>query len=162
MSQVTFRPITDDDLPFLSRLYADTRREELEPVPWTSAQKKAFLQQQFEAQHHHYQTHFAAARFDIILLDGQPAGRLYVQQRPDEIRIIDIALLRQHRGHGIGSKLMKEILAQGHERGVPVRIHVEKNNPALRLYRRLGFRKIEDQGVYYLMEWTPEGINHAG
>ncbi len=157
MPRLTFRPITDDDLPFLSRLYAETRQDELAPVPWTAEQKQTFLQMQFAAQHHHYQEHFADARFDLILLDDEPAGRLYVQQRPDEVRIIDIALLIKHRGQGLGTQLMQDILAQGQERGVPVRIHVEKNNPALRLYHRLGFQSIEDQGVYYLMEWLPEG-----
>jgi ribosomal protein S18 acetylase RimI-like enzyme len=157
MSQVSFRPITDDDLPFLSRVYAETRQEELAPVPWSDAEKQAFLQMQFEAQHHHYQEHFADAQFDLILINGQPGGRLYVQHRPDEIRIIDLALLIEHRGQGIGTQLMQDVLAQGQERGLPVRIHVEKNNPALRLHQRLGFQSIEDQGVYYLMEWLPEG-----
>jgi ribosomal protein S18 acetylase RimI-like enzyme len=86
-------------------------------------------------------------------LAGRPIGRLYVDRREDEIRIIDIALFPEHRGKGIGSRIMETLLDEGKDSGKPVTIHVEKNNPALRLYRRLGFTKVEDQGVYDLMEW---------
>jgi RimJ/RimL family protein N-acetyltransferase len=83
-------------------------------------------------------------------------GRLYVDRRTDEMRIIDIALLTEYRRQGIGSRLLREILAEGQAAGLPVRIHVERHNPALRLYYRLGFRKVGDRGVYYLIEWSPD------
>ena len=153
----TLRPASDDDLEFLYQVYASTRTEELAVVPWSEEEKAAFLRMQFEAQHSYYHQQFPAASFDIVLRHGEPAGRLYVEERPDEIRIIDIALLPRYRGRGIGSALLREILARGQELALPVRIHVEKNNPALSLYHRLHFREIEDQGVYYLMEWTPAG-----
>lgn len=130
-------------------------------VDWSEEQKEAFLRFQFEAQHQYYQQQFPDARFDLILLAGEPAGRLYLHRRPDEIRLIDIALLPEHRGRGLGGALMRQILADGEEAGLPVRIHVERNNPALRLYHRLGFESIEDQEVYYLMEWRPAGAGGA-
>lgn len=153
--QLSLRPVEAGDEPFLYAVYASTREEELSVVPWSAVDKEAFLRMQFQAQHSYYHEQFVNATFDVIELDGEPAGRLYVEERPDEIRIIDIALLAEHRRQGIGSRLLKRILARGRELGVPVRIHVEKNNPALGLYRRLRFRQIGDQGVYYLMEWTP-------
>ena len=82
-------------------------------------------------------------------------GELALDRRPDEFRIIDIALLAEARRQGIGSHLLREILAEAGRAGLPVRIHVEQNNPALGLYHRLGFRQIGDEGVYYLMEWSP-------
>lgn len=154
--ELAFRPIEDDDLPFLCRLYASTRAQEMALVPWSEEEKKRFLTLQFEAQHKFYLEQFADAQFSVVLLDGEPAGRLYVDRRQDEIRLIDIALLPEHRGRGLGGRLMEDVLAEGRETGLPVRIHVERNNPALRLYHRLGFEEIEDQGVYYLMEWRPE------
>jgi ribosomal protein S18 acetylase RimI-like enzyme len=93
------------------------------------------------------------------LLNDEPVGRLYLHRRQDEIRIIDIALLTEHRGKGIGSLLMLDILEEATQAALPVRIHVERNNPALRLYQRLGFRAIADQGVYWLMEWHPDRTN---
>ena len=149
------RPIDDGDADFLFRLYASTRQDELAPVPWTDEQKHAFLKQQFDAQHSHYQQYFPEASFDVLLSDGTAIGRLYVDRRDDEIRIIDIALLPEHRGRGIGGAIMTELLAEAQDKRLPVRIHVERNNPALRLYERLGFAQVEDQGVYLLMQWNP-------
>lgn len=151
----TFRPISPEDQPFLLRLYASTREDELAQVEWKEGELEAFIEQQFEAQHQYYQQTFLGAAFDLILLDGKPAGRLYIHRRADEIRLIDIALLPEHRGAGLGGQLMKTILDEGQKVGKPVRIHVERFNPALHLYQRLGFENVEDQGVYYLMEWRP-------
>ena len=77
---ITLRPTRPDDHPFLCALYASTREQELAAVPWDAAQKAAFVRMQFDAQHAHYQEHYAGAAFDVILVDGQPAGRLYVDR----------------------------------------------------------------------------------
>lgn len=153
---VELRPITAEDEDFLMRVYFSTREEELRPVPWSEAQKAAFLEQQFRAQHDFYQQQFPEARFDLVLLYGKPVGRLYVDRREDEIRIIDIALLTEARGQGLGGRLLEELLEEAGREGKAVSIHVERNNPALRLYHRLGFQSVEDQGVYYLMEWRSD------
>lgn len=155
---LTFRPIVDDDASFLLRLYASTRADEMAQVPWTDEQKDEFLQFQFHAQHVYYQEHFPEARFDVVLRAGEPIGRLYLDVRDDEHRLIDIALLPEARGKGLGSRIMRDILDAAVADGDKlVRIHVEQNNPAMRLYLRLGFEKIEEQGVYHLMEWRPAG-----
>lgn len=157
---IELRPITEADRDFLYRLYASTRAEEMAQVPWSEEEKERFLRFQFDAQHRYYQEQFPDARFDLVVAAddprGTPIGRLYLHRRDDEHRLIDIALLPEHRGKGLGGKLMAGVLAEAAAAGKKVRIHVEHNNPALRLYRRLGFRKIEDQGIYHLMEWRPE------
>ncbi|HEX9638725.1 MAG TPA: GNAT family N-acetyltransferase [Acidobacteriota bacterium] len=150
-----FRPVVSSDREFLCRLYASTRQEELAPVPWSEPEKEAFLRLQFDAQDRHYQEHFPAAAFQIIELDAQPIGRLYVDRRADEIRLIDIALLPEFRGAGIGTALLMELIDEAAAAGKPLRIHVERFNPALRLYQRLGFRPLEEHGVYLLMEYRP-------
>jgi ribosomal protein S18 acetylase RimI-like enzyme len=152
---ITLRDAGPEDLPFLYRVYAGTRTEELDQTGWDEAQKEAFLRMQFEAQHRHYHEHFREASYQIVEREGHPIGRLYLDRRPDEIRIIDIALLPRERRAGIGGALMREILDEAAAAGKPVRIHVERNNPAMRLYHRLGFRQIEDQGVYLFMQWNP-------
>jgi ribosomal protein S18 acetylase RimI-like enzyme len=113
---------------------------------------------QFNAQHQFYQEQFSKAEFLIILSDGRPAGRLYLDRREDEIRIVDIALLPEYRGSGMGTSILKDVLAEGKEKNLPVRIHVERYNRALSLYNRLGFIRIGDNGVYYLMEWSPDSL----
>ena len=163
-TSTTLRPITEEDQPFLRRVYASTRAEEMAVVPWTEEEKEEFLRFQFDAQHKYYMEQFPRAAFDLIVRDGEPVGRLYVDRRADEIRLIDIALLPEHRGAGLGGAIMRDILAEGAAAEKLVRIHVEQDNPAMRLYLRLGFEKIEEQGVYHLMEWKPdtaETTDHA-
>ena len=154
-TKLALRPIRNDDLDFLYQVYASTREDELAPLPWTDSQKRTFLQMQFNAQHHYYQEQFAEASYQVILQDEQPVGRLYVDRGSDEIRIIDIALLSAARNQRIGSFLLQQILDEATLSGKRVVLHVEKNNPALRLYQRLGFQVKEDKGVYWFMQWLP-------
>lgn len=152
---IALRPAGPGDRAFLSRVYASTRAEELAPVPWSDEQKLAFLAMQFDVQDRYYREQFPGTAFQVILLDGRPAGRLYVDRRDDEIRIVDIALLPEHRGAGVGGTLLRGLLDEATRAGKPVRIHVERLNPALRLYARLGFEQVADTGVYVLLERWP-------
>jgi ribosomal protein S18 acetylase RimI-like enzyme len=144
-----------EDLEFLYRVYASTREDELAPLRWSQSDQEAFLRMQFTAQHTYYQQQFGSAHYQIIQMDGEAIGRLYLDYRTESLHIIDIALLPAFRNQGIGTHFLSEILAEGEKRKLPVRIHVEFFNPAQRLYQRLGFRKIGDNGVYWLMEWSP-------
>jgi ribosomal protein S18 acetylase RimI-like enzyme len=160
-SNLTFRPIQAEDEPFLFTLYSSTREEELAQTGWSDAEKETFLRQQFKAQHTHYMQHFSAAKFDIIYLDTISIGRLYIDRRVDEIRLIDIAILPEYRNKGFGSVLIKNILTEAEHKNLPVRIHVEQFNPAIRLYRRLGFKELNNSGIYLLMEWIPGSPNRV-
>lgn len=155
VSQTALRPITDDDRDFLFRLYASTREEELRGVDWSDAQKEAFLRMQFVAQHHAYTTNYPGAELSVVLVDGVPAGRLYLHQREDELRIVDVALMPAYRGRGLGGALLRQVQQRAQALGLAARIHVELYNPAQRLYGRLGFAKIGESGVYHLLEWKP-------
>lgn len=157
MDSMTLRPITESDEAFLAKLYASTRAEEMAQSGWPQAEIDTFLLFQFKAQHQYYQMEFSKAAFDVVLVDGVAAGRLYIDRRADEIHIIDIALLPGYRGKGLGGKLLGEILDEATRSALPVRIHVENNNPAMSLYRRLGFKKTGETGVYHLMEKPFEG-----
>lgn len=155
---INFRPITQGDMAFLRDLYASGRRDELAAAPWPEEQKRAFLNQQFDLQHAHYQRYFPAAWFEIVQHGTRPIGRRYLERMPSEYRLIDIALIEDYRNRGVGTALMREVLDKAASEGVAVRIHVEKFNPALRLYQRLGFREIGDEDVYLFMEWTPAAV----
>ncbi len=157
-AEITLRPVGVADRAFLRGLYASTRAEEMALAGWSLDEIAAFLEMQFEAQDRYYRQQFSGARFAVIEAAGVPIGRLYVDRRTDEIRVIDIALLPAERGRGIGGMLMRGILAEAAAAGLPVRIHVERWSRALSLYRRLGFRPIADQGVYWLMERPPRAL----
>jgi GNAT superfamily N-acetyltransferase len=157
VTNVTLRAIGEEDMELLFRLYASTRAEEMAMVvDWTDEQKEAFLRMQFQAQHAWYREHYEGAQFDLLLVDGAPAGRLYVHRREAEIRLMDISLLPEYRNSGIGSSLLRELMSESEAAGKPLTIHVEKYNPAMRLYLRLGFKPIEDRGPYDLLEWRPD------
>lgn len=152
---VTLRPATPADYHFMRLLYGSTREEEMKQFPFDEFRKKEFLDQQFGAQYQHYQLHYPTCEKNIIEKDGQPVGRLWVDEWRDQIRLVDIALMPEHRGSGIGSALVRDVLDRGAKAGKPVTIHVESYNPALRMYERLGFRKVDTNGVYFLMRWEP-------
>lgn len=152
---VTRRPVNEDDLPFLLTVYGSTRAEEMAQLPWSDAQKSAFLSSQLEAQHAYYAEVFPSADREVLLVDGEPAGRFYVDRGEDEIHVIDIALLPPFRNRGIGAQLLGEVLAEGARAGVKVTIYVEKRNPAGRLYQRLGFDLIDQDDVYFLLAKEP-------
>jgi ribosomal protein S18 acetylase RimI-like enzyme len=153
---LTFRRFTDPDLPFLARVYASTRAEELAATPWSDAQKAAFLDMQFRAQHADYQTNYPEADWLVIMRGGEAIGRLYIDRWPSQHSIIDIAFLSEHRSKGLGEALLRDLMDEASACGKTVMIYVEKFNPAMRLYHRLGFKTEEDKGVYDLMRWTPE------
>lgn len=152
---VSYRSMCPDDMPFLCALYRSTREGELARTPWTEAQKREFIEMQFAAQHAHYQEHYPDAIWLVIEVDSRPVGRLYMERWADEHRIIDIALVPHMRGNGIGQAILEDLLEDAKNENKAVGIHVEKDNPAMRLYRRLGFQTIADKGVYDLLRCRP-------
>lgn len=156
---LSYRSMTDADLPFARDVYVSTRLEELAVTGWPLDVQRQFLNDQFELQHKHYRTHYTAAEWLIIQSGGEPIGRLYLEQRGDELRIIDIALKSESRGRGYGTAILKDLIAEYGTICSRLSIHVEKNNSARSLYLRLGFKPIEEHGVYDLMAWM--GANQA-
>lgn len=153
---ISYRPFTADDLPFVAELYASTRREEVAATGWPPEVQEAFLRQQHEAQRSHYSIHYADAEWLIIEREGEPIGRLYLHEGAEDLLIVDISLVPHCRGQGIGGAILRDTLALGRERAKAVTIHVEKFNPARRLYLRLGFSVVDDVGVYELMRAEPQ------
>lgn len=152
---ISYRPFTTEDLPFVAELYASTRRWEVALTGWPLDAQEAFLAQQHEAQHSHYSIHYADGEWLIVEREGDPIGRLYLNEDDEEVRIVDISLVTSCRARGFGGAILRDILEDAHARGKAVSIHVEKNNPAKRLYARVGFEVVEDVGVYDLMRAAP-------
>lgn len=154
---LSFRPEEPQDEEFLLVLYASTREFELTLVDWSDGQKQSFITQQFYAQRAYYGEVFAGSDFLIIEKAGEPVGRLYLNKGEKEIRIVDISLLPVVRSQGLGSAILIEIQRHAKSQGLAVGIHVERFNPAKRLYQRLGFETVEDKGVYFFMFWKGDG-----
>jgi ribosomal protein S18 acetylase RimI-like enzyme len=151
---LTLRPVLQEDEDFLFEVYVSTRTDELIQTGWDDAQKQSFLKLQFAAQRQYYEDRFPEGKHQIILVNNLPAGRIYVASSDKEIRILDLALLPQYRNAGIGTSILQNILTEAKTSGKPVRIYVESFNRSLRLFERLGFRKANEAGLHFLMEWV--------
>lgn len=155
------RPENPADLPFCAVLYALTRAEELAQAPWTDEMKQAFCLQQFNTQHQFYRQTYPEAQFFVIERAGTAIGRVYVDPAPGEERLMEITVLHEARGQGIGSAITRAVVARAHGRGVAASLHVEPMNPARRLYERVGFREVETQGFYLAMRCEPPSTNSS-
>lgn len=154
---VGLRAISPADQPFVREVFASTRDAELALVDWDEPTKQAFIDQQFQAQNVHYSTNHAGGQFDLIVVDGEPVGRLYVRRTDDEVMLLDIAVLAAHRNRGVGTLLVRQLMDEAAQTRRRLTLHVEIfNDSARRLYDRLGFAPVEQRGLYTLMEWIPE------
>ena len=158
----TLRNRTEADADFLAALFASTREDEMRHVPWSGADKAAFLRQQFDLQHAHYLAHYPRALWLVIESPQGPAGRLYVEPTAAEIRLMEITLAPAMRGRGIGGTLVRALVAHADTVHLPVGLHVEPFNPAVRLYERLGFAVREQRGAYQFMVREPRPLAASG
>lgn len=157
---VGLRPLMDDDKAFMARLYALNRQAEVANFPFNQQQQALFLHSQFEAQSRHYFNHYPCGRFALIEQQGAPIGRLLVAEWPDQLRLVDIALLPSHQRLGIGSALIRQLQADAMAQGLPIHLQVDPVSRARGLYERLGFMTGEGNGLYLTMTWTPRPPGH--
>src|ERR1041385_4306409 len=153
-SKAGLRAVAPEDEEFLVRVYAGTREDELARVPWSEEQKDAFVRQQCDAQRREYEAHYPDAEYDVILLDGEHAGRVWVGRDEEEIHLLDIALLREAQNRGVGAAILGALIEESRRTGKRLRHMVfVMNTDALRFYERLGFVAFEEVGPYLHMEW---------
>jgi GNAT superfamily N-acetyltransferase len=151
------RPVAVTDEEFLLSVYASTRAAELGQVEWEPGQQHAFVKWQFDLQRREYDARFPDAEYHVILIDDQPAGRIWIGRDSEQIRLLDIALLTQFQNRGVGTVLLQRLMDESKRAGKPLRHMVfVLNNDAHRFYERLGFTIIEDLGAYKHMEFRPE------
>lgn len=161
----TLRPLAPTDEAWLRELYASTRSAEMAAVPWPEAAKRSFLDQQFALQRAHFEQHYSEASFLAILAPEthSPIGRYYVLESGPEHLVVDIALFPRWQNRGIGSTLIRQSQTRAADSGAAMGLHVLKHNPsALRLYQRLGFVVVSDEGMHWRMRWRPSTASQAG
>jgi GNAT superfamily N-acetyltransferase len=154
---IELRTTTKADRNFLLEVYEASRAFELQFVDWDDKTKRAFIEHQFDAQDAHYREHYAGATFDIVLVDGCPAGRLYLYRGEEQIAIMDLTLMPEFRGRAIGGTLIRGVLDKAGSTGRSVRVYLENFNPHQPVFIRFGFKVVEDDGVTRRYEWHPGG-----
>jgi ribosomal protein S18 acetylase RimI-like enzyme len=153
---IALRPFRPDDQEFLYALYASTRLHEIAGFGWPAAQQEMFLRMQFNAQYRSYESAYPQAEHQIVEQDGEPIGRIMVLREKAFVLLVDIALLAEHRGRGVGGQLLRGLIQECARDGAPMRLQVLKTNPALRLYERLGFTRTGEDQMYIQMERPPD------
>jgi RimJ/RimL family protein N-acetyltransferase len=153
MAVISLRPVEAADLPLLLALYGSARAAELALVPWNDAQRRAFIQHQFNAQTAFYQSEYPHAVHSILLCDGEPCGRVYIDRRPHEIRMLDVSWLATESAEDAGRQLMADLQAEAQSAGLPLNLHLEPLSTLRACFERLGFVKVTESDTHALYEW---------
>lgn len=160
--RLTLRPVTADDDAFLLSVYDSTRADELGQVEWQDEQRESFIKWQFDLQRREYDARFPDAEYNVLLIDDQPAGRIWIGRDREQVRLLDIGLLPEFQNRGAGTVLLRRLMEEARQAGKPLRHMVfVLNNDADRFYERLGFVVIEEFGAYKHMEWRNESVPPA-
>ena len=152
---VTRRPLAPDDEPFVRSLILATVAEELRAWAWPEPMRSNLLEMQYRVRRQGVESTFPDAEKSIVMIDGQPAGWVVVSRTSDEIHLVDIAILAEWRGAGVGTTTLRELLAESDRAGKPIRLTVNVTNRAALLYERLGFRRTGGNQVQHFMERQP-------
>ena len=156
-NSVSLRPVTAGDEDFLLEVYKSSRGDDLRKLGWAEDRISEFLGMQYEAQRRFYESEYKRAADEIVLLAGKPAGRMIVERRDYEIRCVDLALLPEHRGAGVGAFLIAKLQDEARQVNKPLRFQVIRFSRGLSLFERLGFVCTSETGTHFQMEWTPNG-----
>ena len=147
------KSIVKADEPFLFQVYISTRQQEAESWGWSSEQIESFLSMQWQAQRLYYSQQFPKANHNIILYENEYVGRCVIVDLPEHLHLIDISVLPNYQGKGIGACILKLLQHKASKGGKPVTLQVFYGNSAMFLYERLGFQVVETNGLYVKMQW---------
>jgi len=153
---IQLRAAEEKDASFIEAVYRTTREAELNLTNWSEFQKSAFISMQSAAQLSDYKKKFPAARFQVIVYKKKDIGRFFTCETENEIRLLDITILPEYTGKGIGTNLLQRLIQRSNKVQRKISLHVIASNPAMKLYQRLGFVQIKKDGLYYYMERKPE------
>ena len=155
-NKFSLRPADAEDDEFLLRLYMANRSSELHAVGWNEEQIQKFCELQYRAQSWQHGATFRNALDSIVEIEGSKIGRLKVLDTDGEVLLVDIALLPQYQNRGIGTSLLEQLKTRAQAAGKPLRLHVLVTSPGIRLYERLGFTQLSNDGSYIEMVRLPD------
>ena len=151
-SELTLRPVRPDDLAFLLALYTESHAKDLAAMPLPDAQKAQLIRSQYDMQDAQYRRDYPDADFLIITWHDQPIGRFSKATSAQMVHLIDIALIPQSQGQGIGTTLLRHVLQEADALKLPSELKVLMSNPAIHLYQRLGFEQVDLQAPHIIMQ----------
>lgn len=150
--KIVIRLATIDDKALAFKLFVSSRNE-FSRLGWEPAQVEALLREQFEFQKHGRKSKRPRSTDEVIVADGVDCGYLTVDRSGPEIVLVDLAILPEFQGSGIGSKALEQLLESATQSKQNVVLSVASDNPAQRLYERLGFSVVGENGMYRSMKW---------
>jgi ribosomal protein S18 acetylase RimI-like enzyme len=153
-ASISLRPLVPEDEAFLFDLFSSDRGDDLAKLEWPADRVVDFLSQQYSAQQRFFRADYPHADQFIVLRAAEPIGTIVVARDEREIRVVDIALMPPYRNAGIGTYLIKELLAEAGRLGRVFRVQVMRSNPAVGLFERLGLVRTGETGSHYQMEWS--------
>jgi len=155
MERPELRLVTAADDGLIEQIYGSTRAD-LEQLPLEPMQKSQLIGAQSQMQLADYARSYPNAEHSIVQVGSEPAGRIIVDRTDEQIYLVDVALLPEFRGRGIGSALIHDLVHEARTRDVPIQLSVLRSNTgAMALYERLGFARdtTAPNDMYYSMMW---------
>ena len=153
--KIARRPVSKEDEGFVRQLIMQMVMDELGAAMWPEAVRGPLLEMQYRARQEGIRSNWADAEQEIVLVEGRPVGWVVIARRQDAIHLVEIAVVSEHRGRGLGTARIQEVLEESDRTGKPVRLSVATTNPANRLYQRLGFHRAGGDEVRHHMERPP-------
>lgn len=161
----TLRPETQADRPFRLALFRASRGPGWDQVPLPAEMLAKLMEQQFQAQTQGYRAAYPEARLEVVMVDATPVGRLATDRGADALRLVDIAVIPERRGQGIGGAILRSLMEEAAAGGTPLTLQVARDNlAAQRLYHRLGFVMTASNETHLTLRWpalpsTPAGAH---
>ena len=152
--RISLRAENGADEPFLHRLVIETVTQELAAESWPEPMRSHLTSLQYAARRQAVRTHFPDGHSRIILVDDREAGWLFFACLADEVRLVEIMILVEFRGRGIGSMVIRCLIENAGDKPVRLLVNV-MNSRATHLYEQLGFRRVGGNEVQHLMEYHP-------
>lgn len=160
------RSFGPDDGDFHAQVHAAAFADQWHGLGLDPDQLAPLIEMQSAAQLSQYRQQYPSAEWSVIQVAGQRLGRLVVDRTPHEVRVVDLALLAEARGQGIGSTVLAGLYTEAQMSGLPVTASVMASNAGGRsLFARLGFQEVAtnddvDPGLYIPLVWhTDQGID---
>lgn len=151
--EIILRPLGPNEENFWREVFFDSVGRRFSALGMVGEQLNNLLEFQFQAQNKDYRANYKKASNDVILFNGERAGRVILSDEHSDLHLIDISVLSEFRNRGIGTKILQWLFNQSRRTGLPIRFYVEKLNPAFKLYERLGFKIAADVNTHFQMEW---------
>jgi ribosomal protein S18 acetylase RimI-like enzyme len=144
-----------EDEPFLYQLAYDHFYNTLAAWAWEPVAREKLLNIQINGQRASYQANYPAAQHGIIMLNDRAVGRILIDRGLEFDTLVDITITKEHRGAGIGSWILRALCVEADLTNKRMRLFVQVHNRARNLYERLGFHKLEELGIGWVMERLP-------